>query len=312
VAFNGVITFWNVETSQKSVIQDAGYRDWFPTLAFSPNGTKLASVGAESTVIFDGGHGILFSSGRPDHLIRLTDVGTGRELATLPHGSTNELTFSPDGRTVAFSGFGEIRLWNTQTGNEQEIHLTDPKTGVFNMPRVTALAFSPNGARLVSGTERGKIQMWDVVTGGALAAFEEPTAQENLEQITAVAFSPDGTLLAVGTHRQVHLWDVNTGHKLFSLSTVHKRGRVTFHNYAEPLVFSPDGAILVNGTTNGTIQVWDVATGDKIAALDGHTQKVETLKFSPDAETLVSTAMDGTIFLWDWDEVFKDTSGSDK
>ena len=74
--------------------------------------------------------------------------------------------------------------------------------------------------------------MWDVVTGGALAAFEEPTAQENLEQITAVAFSPDGTLLAVGTHRQVHLWDVNTGHKLFSLSTVHKRGRVTFHNYA--------------------------------------------------------------------------------
>ena len=313
VAFNGVITFWDVETSQKSTIQDAGYRDWFPTLAFSPNGTKLASVGADSTIIFDGSHGISFSSGRSDHLIRLTDVGTGRELATLPYGKgTDDLTFSPDGKTVAFSGVGEIRLWNTETGNEQEIPLADLKTDVFSMPRVTALAFSPNGARLVSGTHRGKIQMWDVVTGGALATFEEPTAQKDLGLIAALAFSPDGTLLAVGTHSQVHLWDVNTGHKIFSVGAVYKRGRVTFRNYPKPLVFSPDGAILVNGTSNGTILVWDVATGDQIAALDGHTQKVETLKFSPDGKTLVSTAMDGTIFLWDWDEVSKDTYGNNK
>ena len=308
-AFNGVITFWDVETSQKSAIQTEGHRNWFPTLAFSPNGTKLASVGADNTMIFNGDHGISFSSGRSDHLIRLTDVGTGRELATLPYGKgPDDLTFSPDGKTVAFSGVGEIRLWNTETGDELPIPLADLKTDVFDRPRVTALAFSPDGARLVSGTYQGKIQMWDVVTGGALAAFEEPTAQKNLGMIAALAFSPDGTLLAVGTHTQLHLWDVNTGHKLFSVSAVYKRGRVTFHNYPKPLVFSPDGAILVNGTSNGTILVWDVATGDQIAALDGHTQEVETLKFSPDRKTLVSTAMDGTIFLWDWDEVFKDAS----
>ena len=313
VAFNGVITFWDIETSQKSAIQNAGHRNWFPTLAFSPNGTKLASVGADSTIIFGGSRGISFSSGRSDHLIRLTDVSTGRELTTLSHNKgTDKLTFSPDGRTVAFSGVGEIRLWNTETGTEQEIPLADPKTDVFSMPTVTALAFSPNGARLVSGTQQGKIQMWDVLTGGALAAFEEPTAQKNLGLIAALAFSPDGTLLAVGAHSQVHLWDVNTGYKLLSINTVHKRGRVTFRNYAKPLVFSPDGAILVNGTSNGTILVWEVATGDQIAALDGHTQEVETLKFSPDGKTLVSTAMDGTIFLWDWDKVFKNSSEGDK
>ena len=64
VAFNGVITFWDVKTSQKSTIQAAGHRDWFPTLAFSPDGTKLVSVGAEGSTV----------SWQPDHLIRLTDV----------------------------------------------------------------------------------------------------------------------------------------------------------------------------------------------------------------------------------------------
>ncbi|MCY3552541.1 MAG: hypothetical protein OXH39_18925, partial [Candidatus Poribacteria bacterium] len=91
-----------------------------------------------------------------------------------------------------------------------------------------------------------------------------------------------------------------------------KRGRVTFRNYPTPLVFSPDGAILVNGTSSGMILVRDVETGEQIAALDGHTLEVETLKFSPDGKTLVSTAMDGTIFLWDWDEVFKDVSTVNK
>ena len=144
--------------------------------------------------------------------------------------------------------------------------------------------------------------MWDVATGEALAVFAEPTEQENLGHISALAFSPDRALLAAGTPSQLHLWDVRTGHKLFSVSTVHKRGWRIHHDYPRSLVFSPDGTILVNGQGSGTIQLWDVKTGDRIAALNGHTQKVETLKFSPDGEMLVSTAQDGTIFLWDWNE----------
>ena len=312
VAFNGVITFWDLKTSQKSASQIIGHRDMFPTLAFSPDGTKLVSVGAAGTAIFGVDFGYPDSNWRTDHLIRLTGVGTGQELAALQYDKgTDALIFSPDGGTVAFGGLGEIRLWNTETGDEQSIPLADRKTDIRSMPRISALGFSSDGTRIVSGTRRGKIQMWDVATGKALTTFAKPTGQENLGRIAALAFSPDGTLLAAGTHSQVHLWDVNTRNKLFSVSTVHKRGRVIFHNSAEPLVFSPDGAILVSGTNNGTIQVWDVATGDQIAALDGHTQQVETLKFSSDGETLVSTAMDGTILLWDWDEVFKDAPGGD-
>ena len=305
VAFNGEITFWDVKTSQKSTIQTVGDRDWCPTLAFSPDGTKLVSTGAEGSTVF--GTGI--STWRPDHLIRLTDVMTGRELATLRYVSgIEELTFSPDGKTVAFTGFGEIRLWNTETGDEQAIPLADLRADIHNIPIVSAVVFSPDGRWLVSGTQNGKIQMWDVATGEALIAFAEPTVRADQGGISAVAFSPDGTLLAAGAHTQVHLWEVDTGNKFFSISTVHKRGNRIFHNFPEPLVFSPDGAVLVNGLDHGAIQLWDVTTGDSIAVLDGHTQKVETLAFSPDGKTLASTGEDGTILLWDWDEILTDSS----
>ena len=306
VAFNGVITFWDVKTLQKSTVQAAGHRDWLTTLAFSPDGTKLVSVAAEGTRIF----GIGLSTWRSDHLIRLTDVKTGRELATLKYvRNAQELTFSPDGETVAFGGLGEIRLWNTRTGDEQAIPLADLSAGIpHNTPRILALAFSPHGTWLVSGTHQGKIQMWDVATGGALAVFAEPTEQENLGRILALAFSPDGTLLAAGIRGHIHLWEVDTANKLFSVNTEHKRGDKPFSGAAEPLVFSPDGAVLVNGLHMGAIQLWDVTTGAKIAVLDGHTQKVETLAFSPDGKTLVSTSEDGTILLWDWDEMLTDSS----
>ena len=308
VAFNGEITFWDVKTPQKPTVHTEGHRDKLSTLAFSPDGTKLVSVGAEGSMIFGAG----FSTWRPDHLIRLTDVKTGRELATLqyPMGA-DALTFSPDGKTVAFTGLGEIRLWHTETGDEQAIPLADLRANIHNIPIVSALVFSPDGRWLVSGTEGGKIQMWDVATGEALVAFAEPTVRADQGGIFAVAFSPDGTLLAAGAHTQVHLWEVDTGNKLLSISTVHKRGNMTFHGSPEPLVFSPDGAVLVNGLDHGAIQLWDVTTGDSIAALDGHTQKVETLAFSPDGKTLVSTGKDGTILLWDWDEILMGSSKSE-
>ena len=309
VAFNGVITFWDVETSQKSTVQAAGHRDMFPTLAFSPDGTKLVSVGAEGTTVFGAGIAIW----RPDHLIRLTNVKTGREIATLQYTrGVNELTVSPDGETVAFSGLGEIRLWNTRTGDEQVIPLADLRAGIHNIPTVLALAFSPDGRWLVSGTRDGEIQMWDVATGEALVAFADPTERENLGSISALAFSPDRALLAAGTRGHIHLWEVDTANKLFSVNAEHTRGGRPSNSSAAPLVFSPDGTVLVNGLNIGTIQVWDVTTGDQIAALDEHTQGLETLKFSPDGETLVSTSMDGTILLWDWAQVFKDSFRDDK
>ena len=310
VAFNGEITFWHLKTPQKPTIHTAGHQDWLATLAFSPDGTKLASVRAWGSVIFRPGFNhALWSAGSS---ICLTDVSTGMELATLTDIKTpSRLTFSPDGKTVAFDSEGKkIHLWNTETGDELNIPLVDPDTDIHNMPHVTALAFSPEGTTLASGTHQGGIQTWNVATGKALAVFAKSTAQENHAHILALCFSPDGTLLATASYDLIRIWDVATGNTLLSINPdADQRGNTwTYRIHPESLVFSPDGAILISGLVGGAIQLWEVTTGDRITVLDGHTQKVETLAFSSDNKTLISTGTDGTILLWDWNEVLTGAS----
>ena len=313
VAFNGEITFWHLKTPQKSIVHTAGHQDWLATLAFSPDGTKLASVRAWGSVIFRPGFNrALWSAGSS---IRLTDVSTGIELATLTDIKTpSRLTFSPDGKTVAFDSEGKkIHLWNTETGDELNISLVDREADIHNMPHVTALEFSPDGTMLASGTNQGSIQTWSVATGKALAVFAKPTAQGNREHILALHFSSDGTLLAACSYKLIRIWDVATGNTLLSINPDEdQRGNTwTYRIHPESLVFSPDGAILISGLVGGAIQLWEVTTGDRITVLDGHTQRVETLAFSSDNKTLISTGADGTILLWDWNEVLTGSSKSE-
>ena len=339
VAFNGVITFWDVKTAQKTTRQIAGHRDWLATLAFSPDGTKLASIGAESNMVIGFG-----SVTYPDSLIRLTDVSTGHEVATLKDkkGASN-LAFSPDGKTVAFGNHDEIRLWNTKTGSVLDIPLPDLKNNAPDglLPSISVLMFSPDGKKLVSGTMEGNIQMWDTETGIGLISLVEqdpdnvkygvkaaadagpdatvtttifPDATVTYrEPITVLAFSPNGKLFAAGSQKQIRLWNMGTGNWGKGITSIDNRkdGREVFHG-AEALVFAPDNTTLINGDGNGRLQLWDITTGNKIITLNGHTVQVETLHFSPDGNTLVSAAQDGTILLWDWDKIIKGLPVTDK
>ena len=346
VAFNGAITFWDVKTSQKTDRQITGHRDWLVTLAFSPDSTKLASIGAESTMI------IGFSKTvNPDSLVRLTDVRTGHEVATLKDKKgVSNLTFSPDGKTVAFSNHGHIRLWDTETGSTLDISLLDQKAppgkplkvevlaeGDFVMPqgmmphqlpRISDLIFSPDGTRLVSATMNGSVQMWDPETGVELTSLtaQDPDGTKHetkdggrlvlttyKDPILTLAISPNGKLFAAGSRQQIRLWNMETGNWGKGITSIesYKDGREVFHG-TEALVFSPDNTVLVNGDGNGRIQLWDMTTGDKIITLNGHMEGVETLRFSPDGKTLVSAGKDGTILVWNWDEIMNGLSKANK
>ena len=299
VAYSGIITLWDLETSQrtthrtKTAFENTRY--WLESipLAFSPDGTKLASKGILNTPTEP-----LGTTPR----IRLIDVTTGRELTSLTYANedvTPNLTFSPDGKTVVFSAhghtYGKIRLWNTETDKTLDIPFSDQPAWI------TAAAFSPDGNKLVAGTSDGKVQMWDAKTGVYLTSFfdKQPPKSGALVNLT---FSSNSALLAVVYMRQIHLLG---SPKIPHFKEISSEPDL----FWDGLVFSPDNTLLILSLLDGGIQLRDVTTGKVLNTLDGHTGSSNMLTFSPDGKTLVSAGDDGTILVWDWDEVL---NGADR
>ncbi len=300
---------------QKTDIYPDRHQNWFSASAFSPDGTKIISAGVKGDRPFP--ENTMEYAHEP--LVRLNDVRTGHELGTLAtEGGSSIVTFSPDGKTVAFDDSGKIRVWNTETDGNFDISLPDISIVYQNnnykfKSKISTLVFSPDGKKLVSGTMGGSVQMWDAKTGVPLALLftgKEPDLTgepDNFvinykEGIQTLAFSPNGKLLGMASNKQIRLIEIKEQITFKEVS----HGTRTFG--VRTFVFSPDSRVLAAGLNSNRIKLWDTNTGEKLTTLDGHTATVRSLGFSPDGKTLVSTGQDGTILLWDWDEVLKSSN----
>ncbi|MYC77370.1 hypothetical protein F4X10_16525 [Candidatus Poribacteria bacterium] len=154
---------------------------------------------------------------------------------------------------------------------------------------VLAVAFSPDGRTLASGSRNGKIRLWDTDTGEHKLTLEGHT-----DGVTCLAFSPDGHTLASGSWDDtIRLWDAKTGQHLQTLEE-HTDG-------VRSVVFSPDGLTLASGGYDNILRLWDAETGQHKPALEGHTDYIRSVVFSPDGLMLASGSYDRTIRLWDTD-----------
>ncbi|OJV88160.1 MAG: hypothetical protein BGO39_08165 [Chloroflexi bacterium 54-19] len=211
----------------------------------------------------------------------------------------NALALSPDGKTFVTGTQGkEVKLWDSANGN-----LITTFTG--SQSEIFAVAYSPDG-RLVAGTggvsyypdTDNAIRLWDTTTKNAAPIL---TLTGHFEPVQALAFSPDGKQLASGSYdRTIRLWDLSTGKQ-----TAEFKGKVPEYFRFYTLAFSPDGKMLAGAGSGDPdskdfpVKVWDIATGQGIASLQGHTGNVLTLAFSPDGKTLASGSEDGSVRLWD-------------
>lgn len=241
-------------------------------VSFSPGGSRVASAGLLDRVI-------------------VLDTATGTEVMSLRMGPASTrvgaLAWSPDARWLAIGGADDrlIRLWDMEQGM---LSRTLKAHGAIG-----ALAFSPDGKTLLS------------TCGGTASLFSTlatPTPEHVLTTGAPLSFSADGTVLAVfGTNSCIDYWDVQSRTLLRSFMvpvSIGKRDRIAA---------SPDGSFVAHLSTEGMARLWDVRTGQRVAAapLDPP-PRWPLLAFSPDSR-LVAIGCDARIrggggwtLIWDF------------
>lgn len=314
------IRLWDVSSGNvKQVFTGHPYPLWVQSVAFSPNGKTLASLS------------ISIQSSASKAEILLWDATTGKYQVTLKgHGKAfgrsvprhpNSIVFSSDDKTLISGSLdGKVRFWNAKTkardsffhGLQGAIFGHDKATLKGHKDHVLSIALSPDERTLASGSSDKTIHLWDVQKRKLITTLEGHT-----EGILTVAFSPDGLTLASGCRRgSIHLWDSNTGKHIASLigndlftqppnlppkkddpPNITGRGR----SAVTSLVFSPNGKILINGNSNGTIHFWDMSTQRIKSTFSGHSG-LNSLALSPDGKTLASGSSDGTVLIWELDQ----------
>ena len=155
---------------------------------------------------------------------------------------------------------------------------------------VTSVAFSPDGARVVSGSGDNSLRLWDAAIGQPIG---EPW-QGHGASVYSVAFSPDGARVVSGSgDNTLRLWDAATGQPIGEPWQGHSA-------WVTSVAFSPDGARVASGSGDNSLRLWDAATGQPIGEpWQGHSAWVTSVAFSPDGARVASGSGDNTLRLWD-------------
>jgi WD40 repeat protein len=189
--------------------------------------------------------------------------------------------YSPDGQHLAIgNNNGELQIWQVET---MQIVMTISA----HQGWIWAIAWSPDSTLLASGCVDLTVGIWDVRTGQCIQVCEGFTSW-----IYSIAWSPDATRIAAsGQEPTIRVWERLTGVCTTLVAAP--------DSWVPTVVWVADGSLLA-AYRDGTIKLWDIATGTLRQTIPAHQDIVLNLALHPDGRILASSSLDRAVKLWDW------------
>jgi WD40 repeat protein len=212
-----------------------------------------------------------------------------QETARLGKITTRTVAFAPDGKTLVAAG-NAFHLWDVTAKTSK---LRSTVRGHYGA--VNGIAFSPDGKTLVSGGEDGTVRLWDLT--GSEPKAKLPVRGHD-DEVRAIAVAREGRTLATRSHDgTLRIWE---------LGDRQRKPRGTFSADADPtsLAFTPDGKKLITGNGDHTLHVWDVS-GErpqllkKLGQSQGRADEIWGLAVSPDGKTAATSGRRHSFAVWD-------------
>ena len=242
---DGKVRLWNVSSGQAEQVLDAGGEP-LNDMSLATDGSVLATVGQ-------------------DGVVRVFDAASGQMLQSIEQNQNPILAvaLSPDGALAAAGDGVNIQLWDTHTGDlvrtfagyceDEETLATQAQCDeadedwLGHDEDVTALAFSPDGALLASGSADTTINFWTVETGQV-----EWPSMGHWAEVSSMVFHPDGdAMLSGGTDNKIRAWRLPGGR-----STAYYEGHLST---VSGVAFGWDENTIITAGQDGTVRVWETA-----------------------------------------------------
>jgi len=279
-------------------------------VAVSPDGSRIFAACRDGTVRLSGGDtdeqigeplihgsevvavaisldGKLIASGGSDGSVRLWDADTLEPVGEpMQHARRIVMAFSPDSsKLVTGANDGAVRFWDANTGKAISKGFQHKSESRWHSVR--AVAFCPEGVRVVLRTGWSKHQMFDAESGN----FIGPPIVLS-KTVAAVAISPDGKRFLTGDGGgKIQIWDAATGEQVQEPIS---HGGVTY-----ALTYSPDGSQIASGGASRMARLWDAASGKSIGGPMRQRNTVTTIAFSSDGNYIITGNQDGVVERWD-------------
>ncbi|GCF09451.1 protein kinase family protein [Dictyobacter arantiisoli] len=196
--------------------------------------------------------------------------------------------WSSDNMTVATTTTtGMVRLWNNPYDMSS---LTTPRSGWHaHEGRCSALSWSADAARLLTGGDDGYLRFWDASTGKNIGGWRAHAPGG----ITAVEWLPDNRLVASGGEDHlIHIWRASNGARQATCRAHTDEIRA--------LAWSPDGSLLASyaGPQDLRICLWNSRTGELLAECTGPQGEVKGLFWAADGSWCAAISLDGLLHCW--------------